>query len=505
MPRYKPAQRNGIFVPVVFEEQIQPGTFEFALHHLVDTELDLTALDARFRNDATGAAAYDPRVMLKIVLLAYSRGLITSRKIEAACEHNILFMALSGDARPSYTHIAKFVRELGPHIQALFTQVLLTCDRLGLIGRTMFAIDGVKLPGNASKDKSGTHSELAHRAERLDEAAARIVALHQAQDEHGAAGLDGQRQARIDELRREAQATREFIAKHPKRVNRKGQELKTNLTDPDSAKMATSKGVIQGYAAQAAVDSAHQVIVAADITGSGSEQAMLLPMIGQAAALGQEHTLITADAGYFSDANVQALHDQNIPALIADTGMRQRDERFAQQTQHKQGEVLYDKRPVDEGAQAKRFGPAQFIFDAASNTYTCPANRLLRSTGAIYSVGKGLRREDFKAQPGDCIACALRSRCLRRPEGHSVRKVARFHARRLDPLDPSVRMRQAIDSPRGRALYSRRIATVEPVFANIRHHKRMSRFTLRGQIKVATQWQLYCLVHNIEKIAKRAP
>lgn len=204
-----------MFIPVVFDMQIQPGTFEFALHHLVDDELDLSPLDAKFGNDATGASAYDPRVMLKIVLLAYSRGLITSRKIEQACEHNVLFMALSGDARPSYTHIAKFVRELGPEVHSLFTQVLLTCDRLGLIGRSMFAIDGVKLPANASKERSGTHAELAHRAQRLDKAAAKIVAMHQAQDEHGGPGLDAQRQQRIDELRREAQATREFIATNP--------------------------------------------------------------------------------------------------------------------------------------------------------------------------------------------------------------------------------------------------------------------------------------------------
>jgi transposase len=278
MPRYKPAQRNGLFIAVVLDEQIQPGTFEFALVHLVDEELDLSALDAKFRNDDVGASAYDPRAMLKIVLLAYSRGLITSRKIERACEQNVLFMAVSGDARPSYTHIARFVRELGPGIAALFGQVLMTCDRLGLIGKTMFAIDGVKLPANASKERSGTHAELAHRADRLARAAAKIVALHRAQDEHGAP-LDSQRQTRIDELRREAQATRDFIARAPKRLNAKGAELKTNVTDPDSAKMATAKGVIQGYAAQAAVDSAHQVIVAADVIGSGSEQAMLLPMI----------------------------------------------------------------------------------------------------------------------------------------------------------------------------------------------------------------------------------
>jgi transposase len=85
MARYKPVHRDPLLLPVVLAEQIQPGTFEFALDHLVDHELDLSALDARFRNDQTGASAYDPRVMLKIVLLAYSRGLITSRDIERAC------------------------------------------------------------------------------------------------------------------------------------------------------------------------------------------------------------------------------------------------------------------------------------------------------------------------------------------------------------------------------------------------------------------------------------
>ena len=254
MARYKPVVRDGVFLPVILAEQIQPGTFEFALDHLIDHELDLSALDAKFNNDDTGASAYDPRVMLKIVQLAYSRGLISSRKIEQACSQNVLFIAISGDSQPSYTHIAKFVRELGNEVQTLFSQVLLTCDRVGLIGKTMFAIDGVKLPANASKERSSTHAELAHRAARLDKAAAKIIAAHQAQDEHGHIDLDAQRQRRIEELQREAQATRDFIARAPKRLNPKGQELKTNVTDPDSAKMATSKGVIQGYAAQAAVD-----------------------------------------------------------------------------------------------------------------------------------------------------------------------------------------------------------------------------------------------------------
>ena len=120
--------------------------------------------------------------MLKIVLLGYSRGLISSRRIEAACVHNVQFIALSGDSQPSYTHIAKFVREVGNEIHDLFTQVLLTSDRMGLIGREMFAIDGVKLPANASKERSGTQAELVHRANRLDKAARRIIEAHQQQD-----------------------------------------------------------------------------------------------------------------------------------------------------------------------------------------------------------------------------------------------------------------------------------------------------------------------------------
>ena len=502
MPRYKPAQRNGLFIPVVLDEQIQPGTFEFALTHLVDEELDLSALDARFRNDTVGASAYDPRVMLKIVLLAYSRGLVTSRKIEAACQHNVLFMAVSGDARPCYTHIARFVRELGPQIGELFTQVLMTCDRLGLIGRAMFAIDGVKLPANASKERSGTHAELAHRAQRLERAAARIIGLHQAQDEHGEP-LDNQRQARVDELRREARATRDFLATHPRRVNRKGSELKTNLTDPDSAKMATGKGVIQGYAAQAAVDSEHQIIVAADITGSGSEQVMLLPMIERARGWRHDNTLITADAGYYSDENVRALHDAGIPALVADNAMRQRDERFAEQARRKQGEVLYDKRASIQ--PIKLYRPGHFEFRGEdNNTAICPAGKTLTSNGSVYTHTGGARVQHFKARDEDCQACALRHRCLRNPASGKGRSVSLFGRALVDENDPSERMRRAIDSPHGRRLYSRRIATVEPVFANIRHHKRMSRFTLRGKAKVSTQWQLYCLVHNIEKIATKA-
>lgn len=506
MARYKPQDRNSLLLPVVLSEQIVPGSFAFALDYLVDNELDLTALDAKFKNDAVGASAYDPRVMLKIVLLAYSQGLISSRTIEQSCLRNVQFIAISGDSQPSHAHIAKFVCSLSTQIKPLFSQVLMTCDAQGLIGRDMFAIDGLKLPSNASKERSGTHEELRHRAKRLDQAADKILTLHQAQDKQGADEvLEPKRQARIDALRTEAARTREFLASAPKRLNRKGQELKTNITDPQSAKMATSKGVIQGYAAQAAVDSANQIIIAADVIGSGSEQAMLLPMIEQATPYRMANTLVTADAGYHSDANMEQLLQKGIPAMVADNQMRSRDERFATQAKYKgKPDPLYNKEPSGQPKEVKRFQPKDFRFNE-DNTATCPAGKLMLSPGTIYTSARGLHYQAYTAKALDCNACKLSGQCLRgaiKPNDGRGRQVTRFEAKPKDPTNPSERMRQAIDSPRGRQLYSQRLGTVEPVFGNIRHNKRLTRLNHRGLTKVNTQWNLYCMVHNIEKLSR---
>ena len=183
MARYKLVDRSPQFLPIVLESQLIAGSFEHALDVLVDTEVDLARLAMRFCNDETGAPACDPTVMLKIVLLACSRGVVSSRAIERLCRENVLFMAISGDSAPRFTTIAKFVRELGDEAGAIFTQVLLTCDRMGLIGRQMFAIDGVKLPSNADKRRSGTRAELAHEAERTEKAVAKMVKAHRARDE----------------------------------------------------------------------------------------------------------------------------------------------------------------------------------------------------------------------------------------------------------------------------------------------------------------------------------
>jgi hypothetical protein len=382
----------------------------------------------------------------------------------------------------------------------------MTCDAQGLIGRHMFAIDGVKLSSNASKHRSGTHEELAHRADRMEQAVAKMLDTHRQRDVQ-TESADSEAQARqrsIERLQSEAQRIRNFLLTQKERKSTKGVVRKSNVTDNDSAKMATSKGVLQGYTAIAAVDSQHQIIVAAQAHGSGSEQNALLPMVRSTDGWRTQETMITADAGYHSEANLKELHEAGIPALIADGMMRKRDERFKEQAKYKAlQDPLYDKIKTVSTTKSRLFRPADFQYDAANQTCTCPAGRRLYSNGSQCKV-KGRTHHKFTGAKQDCMPCTLRAQCLRYPERTPVRQVAFFYKEPAKVLPQAVhthRMRQAIDSERGRALYGRRMATVEPVFGNLRANKRLDRFTLRGQAKVNTQWHLYCLVHNIEKLA----
>ena len=103
MARYKIVDRSPKFLPIVLDAQLMTGSFEYALDYLIDTEIDLSGIAKRYRNDETGAPAYDPAVLLKIVLLAYSRGVVSSRAIERLCREKVLFMAISGDSAPQFT------------------------------------------------------------------------------------------------------------------------------------------------------------------------------------------------------------------------------------------------------------------------------------------------------------------------------------------------------------------------------------------------------------------
>ena len=296
-----------------------------------------------------------------------------------------------------------------------------------------------------------------------------------------------------------AAKVREWLATNPDdKIGSRCRVLKSNRTDNDSAKMATGKGVIQGYAAQAAVDSAHQIIVAADVSGSGSEQGMLLPMVEASKIVRDTKTLITADAGYHSEANLKALAECGINALIADNQMRERDTRFAGQARHRKV-VLHDKRGTE--TKVRLYRPQDFQVADDGNSATCPAGAKLYSNGSGCRVN-GREYHKYTGSKQTCGECTERAQCLRFPDKTPVRQVAIFKKGTPGPLSATEAMKRRIDSDEGRRRYGQRIGTVEPVFGNLRHNKRLNRFTLRGHGKVGTQWRLYCLVHNIEKLAR---
>lgn len=125
MPRYIDYNYDQTkLIPIDFHRQILTATFEFTLNYLLDHEVDLALFHQRYRNDEEGRPAYDPVILLKIILLAYSRGVTSSSKIERLCRENTLFMAISADTQPHYTTLADFISGSTEAIAALFIQVI---------------------------------------------------------------------------------------------------------------------------------------------------------------------------------------------------------------------------------------------------------------------------------------------------------------------------------------------------------------------------------------------
>ncbi|MCU7837740.1 MAG: transposase [gamma proteobacterium symbiont of Taylorina sp.] len=492
------------FIPVDFAEQVLPGTFEYALAHIVENHLDLSGFDSWYKNDTGGAAAYPPSVMLKIILFAYSRGLISSRRISRACKTNITFMSLSGDIQPHYTSIASFVASMKDQIEPLFTEVLMICDKEGLIGRQMFAIDGCKISSNASKEWSGTFEELKRKESKLRRASKRILARHQAQDGLNEEEInhDLKQKSKLD---KSADKIKQFLATNKEKLGCRGKPVKSNITDPDSAKMTTSKGTIQGYNGIATSDDKHQVILQATTCGSVGEQQTLQPAVKQLKEqlekLSTEDTFktakFTADSGFHSEKNLEFMATTGLDVYIADTGFRSRNPLF-QESKTYQDEK--EKRRLKRSKGKDRlFVPADFYVDKKTMTCRCPAGKLMwlksrnaKITGRYYFTFAGYLK--------DCRNCSIRPKCMKHTPKSCGRQVSFLKDKQPEIVSYGQKMKVKIDSSSGRRQYSKRLGTIEPVFGNITTNKGMNRFTLCGQEKVNAQWQMYCLVHNIEKL-----
>jgi transposase len=187
MPKFIPYNYDQTSMVVInYKDQLQPGTFEHAVHFLIDTKLDLSIFYPKFKNNDGGRPAYDPAILLKIILLAYSKGITSSREIQWCCE-----------TMPHFTTIAAFVSSHAEEIETLFEQVLLICQEQGLLGNELFAIDGCKMSSNSSKEWSGTLKELEEKRAIIKRLISHHVNEHKKID--GSDTLDEQRKLRAEQ------------------------------------------------------------------------------------------------------------------------------------------------------------------------------------------------------------------------------------------------------------------------------------------------------------------
>jgi len=496
MAKYKNYDYSqSLLIPVSLEDQLMPGTLEFAIHILVERRMDMSVFDVKYQNDETGCRAYDPKILLKVVLLAYSRGLISSRQIERACCENVTFMAVSCNQRPDHSTIAAFVSSMKDQILPLFCDILLVCEQENLLGGTIFALDGLKLRSNASMELSGKISEINKKKEKIEQKVKLLIEEQIITDkDDGDAFADRpHRKQQIEKLLKKAERIDQWLRKNDAKISiTTGRELQSNVTDNESAKMKTSHGTIQGYNGQALVDGKHQVVVHAEAFGSGQDNQHLTPMVDGAKEniekIGQsgdyfENKIFTADSNYHNQNTLKKCREEKLDAYIPDLRFRTRDSRFA-------------TRPRSKPKKSEKYILEDFRYDEVKDQYVCPNGKTLKLNIKKHIVDRNIYRR-YLADEKDCKQCSLKSRCFYRK---NTKRRSLDVPIGVDENNYSKAMGEKVDSDQGRKIYPQRMAIVEPVFANIRTQKHMDRFTLRGKIKINIQWMLYCMVHNIEKI-----
>ena len=323
---------------------------------LVDvvSALDLSAIYGSYaEKDGRGQAAYVPEMMVRLLLYGYATGVYSLRKIQTRTFEDLAFRYLSGDQHPDHATIAEFRKRHLDALSGLFTQALLLCSEAGLVKLGHVAIDGTKIKANASKHKAMSYGRMSETEQRLQQEVEALLKQAEQTDaaEDALYGKDkrgdelpeelSRRESRLKkiqqakaELEKEAQqkAEQERGEAEAKLAARKEKEGKTgkkqrgrepqvpapeqaqpdtraqrNFTDPESRIMpdgANKGSFLQGYNAQAAVDATAQVIVAAEITQQANDSRQLIPMLEQVAAnMGRKPDAVSADAGYWSEAN----------------------------------------------------------------------------------------------------------------------------------------------------------------------------------------------------------
>jgi transposase len=301
---------------------------------LVDT-LDLSAIEDTYAEER-GYPPYHPCMMVKVLLYAYCTGTYSSRRIAEKLRDSVAFRYLAAGNQPDFRTISDFRKEHEEALSGLFEQVLKVCRASGLVKLGRVALDGTKIKANASKHKAMSYGRMVEKEKVLRKEIQTILRRAEAADaeEDQRFGSDrsgeelpaelARRETRLKKIR-EAKAALEAEARAE--AEGKGDDPETakpsakaqqNFTDSESRIQKTADGFIQGYNAQVGVDDLFQIIVAQHVTSASPDVQQLQPSVASIErTLKTRPQAILADAGYFSEENIQALENRNIEPFIS--------------------------------------------------------------------------------------------------------------------------------------------------------------------------------------------
>ncbi|HKC52934.1 MAG TPA: IS1182 family transposase [Myxococcota bacterium] len=330
---------QGWLLPPSVHELVPPNHLSHFVRDTVRTDLDLSAILNTYQEER-GYPPYHPVMMTALLLYAYTQGVFSSRRIARACEERVDFMAVTALQKPDFRTVNDFRRRHLKALGELFVQVLKLCRRAGLAKLGHVALDGTKIKANASKHKAMSYARMQSAEKELADTVAgwlkRAEAEDEAEDREFGEDRRGDelpdwvknKQERLARIRAAKQALEEE-AKREKEGEGGGTppaKSQRNFTDPDSRIMKTRNGFEQAYNCQAAVDHAHQIIVAATTTRTQNDNAELPKLLDAIVAnTGEQADEVSADSGYCSEDNLKNLNRRRVRGYIATGRQRHGD------------------------------------------------------------------------------------------------------------------------------------------------------------------------------------
>jgi transposase len=484
-PRFRSVDRDQQFLlPPDVRDWLPSGHRALFLVELVES-LDLSGFVARSATSRDrGRPAYHPQVMVGIALYASMTATMSSRRIEQALATDVGFRVVAANQRPDHVTICRFIVRHRDLLEGLFAQVVGLAAEAGLIDPTLVAVDGTKLPGNASRSRNLSLGEL---RERFAGWADDVEANDAAEDAAEAADPDG---GPVEEMFDRA-SMQEWIRRRLRERADEPDDRQMNVTDPDSTLLPRSGGGwVQGHNAQAAAV-AGGIVVAADVCANVADSTMLVPMTVRisaavTAATGQRAGVVVADAGYWTTAGIAHIDgDDGLPDVLVATGRRLPDETPA---------------PLPKSDVAAHTAAAVEASYAAERA---------RRVAVIARVVKGeLLLREAAEQLGISVPHVSNiKRAWITGTGDAAvpgpTQLARPRRRRRAPREPTPagRSRHAMDTrlarPAGRSFYRQRQAIIEPVFGDIKTNRRITRFLRRGNDLVRAEWHWILTGHNL--------